>query len=149
MDEIFVDDDGDIFIPEPPSTYDDVKPPEDTEPAMTVVAAGVTEEVCLDPITDKVWELLDDMVDELNRYHDDWLKTATEAEILDRRTGRKVSPKFELERIKDHEIDDYEGTVGLHDLENEESEYGDPKYIAERIMSICYFNGYHKESCGI
>jgi len=150
MDEIFVDDDGDIFIPEPPNSYEDVTPSKKKEAGLVDHELGIEDrKFDMTPVTAKVQELLDAMVEELNRYHDNWTEHATEADILDRRTGRKVSPKFEIEFFTPAEIPDYEATVALHDLEAEESEHGDPILIADRIMSICYFSGYHKESTGI
>jgi hypothetical protein len=103
----------------------------------------------MEPVSKKVFALLQAMVEKLNEEHDRWCRNATPEEIEDTRTGEIISPRFELEAIEEEEIPDYEANVGLHDLDGEETEYGTPEYIALEIMNIRYLSGHHGNSYGI
>jgi hypothetical protein len=157
MGDIFMDDEGDIFMEDEEDLYAEKEILESSEPEKEVwfEECDLSEEddesgeFSLEPVTDEVFALLAGMVKELNDEHDCYLKSASPTEIAGRRTGKKISPKFEIERIEEGDIADYEATVALHDWENEESEHGDPAHIARLIMSIRYLSGHHHTSYGI
>jgi hypothetical protein len=183
-DEIFVDDDGDIFMEEEEDLYAkkevvkrvECEPYDDGDDedgvdlgdafgdfakkrttreelyraeATEAYEAEEKEKKLLKPATKQVRRLLTSMLIKLNEEHDCWQRHASSKEIEETHTGAKISPRFELEFFKKEEIEDYGANVGLHDLGNEESEHGSPSYIALEMMSIRYFSGYHKMSCGI
>jgi hypothetical protein len=166
MDEIFVDDKGDIFMEEEEDLYAKKESPVKVEEISTEYAVGdhsktskeelyeayeaeEKEKKDLKPATKKERRILTTMLIKLNAEHDQWQRHASSKEIEETHTGEKISPRFELEFFKKEEIEDYGANVGLHDLGNEESEHGSPSYIALEMMSIRYFSGYHKMSCGI
>ena len=99
-------------------------------------------------------KLLEAMVAELNERHRKFVKEYPEeanAEdgCLYRTQGDDPDPRFELEFVKEDELEDYESQVGLHDMLNEEGEFHDVADIAILMMDIRYFSGYHRTSAGI